>query len=280
MSVKTFAKKMVEGTKKHAPLILAITGLVAAGATVVLAVRETPKVKTAMEEKKTEKVEELRKALPDDKQDCNIKAELTIVEKSKIVVKHCWPAMLTSISCIAAIAGSQIISGKRLSAAEFARDAAEKAFNEYVESTVKKVGAKKEDEIRQDVAQRAVEKNPPNKELIVSGSGDVLCLDMVTNQWFNSTVNAIKKAQNDINAMCLSGEFVTINDFYDALDVRHVPYGDNLGWMINPGDANTELLNIEYLPNLNDSDELILCINYTCRDKYNSERITGDDLYL
>ncbi len=277
MKIKEIAKKAVDGTKKHAPLILSVASLVAAGATVVLAVKESPKVKLAIQDKKIEKEEAIRAQLPEDKKDEEIEVKLGAIETGKIVIKHCYPAIIAAIASIASTCASQVISGKRLKASEFARNAAEDALSSYVEQTVKKVGEKKADDIKTEVAKAAVEKNPPNKEVLIQGKGDILCYDLVTQNYFYSTVNAINQARNNVNAAILEGEFVTINDFYDEIGIKHVRYGDDLGWSIEPGDAKREFMNINYIPKLNEDDELILAINYIAKNRYTLNEVTGDE---
>ena len=269
---KSILKSFTNGVRQHAPLILAVGGLVAAGATVIFAVKEAPKVKLAMEDKKTEKAEKIREKLPEDKKDEPIEVKLSVVDKVKVITKHCWPAIIAAISCIASTVVSQWMCGRRIAAAQLAKDMTQKAFDSYVDETIKKFGAKKEDEIRENVLKKAVENEPVAKDVVITGKGDVLC----KKTW--STVDKIRKAENLVNAQLLEGEFVSVNEFYDELGVSHITLGDNIGFDIGldriPKDS---FMKIVFTPQLNNEDQMVLGISYDCIDRYSRKKIEAVD---
>ena len=265
------------GAKAHAPLIIAIGGLVAAGATVVFAVKEAPKVKLALENKKIEKEEAIREKLPEDKKNEPIEVELSVLDKAKVITKHCWPAIIAAITCIASTGISQWMCGRRIAAAQFAKEMTQKAFDSYVDETVKKIGNKKEEEIRENVVKKEIEKDKEkvkNGDVIVTGKGDLFVKDLMTGATFYTTMDKLRKAENTVNSLILEGEFISINDFYDELGVDHTPLGDDVGFEVRMDDvAKNSFLKLVFSPKFDEDDQLYVGISYSCIDRASKKTI-------
>lgn len=227
MTLTALAKNAVRGIQAKSPAIL--TGMAVAGvvSTVVLAVRATPKALQKIKEYETK--------------DNGLWIKSSNMERARLVWPLYVPATLSCGVTIAAIIGAQSINTRRQAALVGAFSITEGAFQEYREHVVEALGANKEQKVRDLVVQKQVDENPPGNELIVIGSGNVLCLDTYSGRYFESTMETIKKAQNDFNAMLLNGEmYASLNEFYHLIGLPDSVVGEQVGF------ATENLLDINF----------------------------------
>jgi hypothetical protein len=165
--------------------------------------------------------EEIVKTLPPDK--------LTNKEKVKLV----WPLYVAPISVgcttITAIVVANHTASKRIAALTVASGISERALTEYKAKVLEKLGEKKEMAIRDEVAQDRVNATE-NKEVLVVGAGEVLCFDMYTGRYFQSTVEKIRQAENKINFEILNHLYASLSSFYSELGIPATQYSDEVGW--------------------------------------------------
>lgn len=158
-------------------------------------------------------------------------ADIPFSEKVRMV----WPQYIPAVG-MGALTITSIIFANRLSAKEVAALAtayglSEKKFEEYKDKVTEKIGINKETAVRDEIAQDRVNANPVNdRNVIITGSGEVLCYDELTDRYFTSTVEDIKKAENTINFEIVNHDSVPLSRFYDELNIRPTPYSDEVGW--------------------------------------------------
>lgn len=140
------------------------------------------------------------------------------------------PTALSAAFTIACIIGSNRISTRRNAALIGLYSLSETALREYREQVAETVGEKKELEIRDAATQKAYNRARPSQDAIIVGSGNSLTFDSYTGRFFESNVEAIRKAQNDINKECLANMYASHNDFYRLLNVDTVEAGEEVGW--------------------------------------------------
>lgn len=150
---------------------------------------------------------------------------------------HIGPLFIPAAgTCLLAVTAT--IFANRLSAKETAAMAAmysmsDKTFQEYKEKVQEKLGQNKETALRDEIAQKRVDDNPPdNRTVIITGTGDVLCYDVLTDRYFTSTVETIKRAENEINAELLNHDMVSLSRFYEEIGLNVTPYSDSVGWSL------------------------------------------------
>lgn len=153
----------------------------------------------------------------------------------KETVKTAWKAYIPTagleVAGVACVVSSLTKSHKDAAALSSVYALSETAFKDYRDQVVKSIGEKKEKEIRDTVAQQKVLTNPP-KDIIMTGNGDQLCKDSFTGRYFESSVEKIQQAINELNDELLNGVdgSVTINDFYYRIGLEDVKNGDDIGW--------------------------------------------------
>lgn len=207
------------GLSKHSPEILTGIGIAGMITTTILAVKATPKALQLIEEKKEEEN----------------KDKLTVVETVKTTWKPYIPAVVTGTASIACLVGSHSVHIKRNAALATAYQLSTTALSDYKEKMIETVGEKKEKAIRDKIAQEKVDKKPvESSNVIITGNGKTLCYDPQFGQYFESTVDDIKRAVTELNYRMIDRgeEYVSLNDFYDELGVDRIDVGEDLGWNV------------------------------------------------
>ena len=157
---------------------------------------------------------------------------LSRTEKAKIVWVHFIPPVVVGAATITSIVLAHRISSKKLAAIAVASTISERALQEYKDKVTEKLGVRKETEIREGIAQDAVTKNPPSGQVIIAGSGDVLCFEPLTGRYFNSTIEQIKAAENKVNYEIIHFDYCSLSHFFDEIGLRPTDYSDMVGWNV------------------------------------------------
>lgn len=166
-------------------------------------------------------------------------AEFPRTTKVKKVWKLYLPPVATGVTTITAIIVANKISSKKIAALAVAGGISERALQEYKEKVVEKLGDRQNQKIRDEVAQDRVNKYPPGSgEVILAGTGEVLCYDMLTGRYFQSTMEEIKSAENKINHDMLNNMGASLSEFHDHVGLPPTPYTEKVGW------SGTDLIKI------------------------------------
>lgn len=238
---------------KHSPEILTGIGIVGMISTTVMAVKATPKALILIEEKKKE--EQLD--------------GLTPIETVKTTWKCYVPAAVTGTLATACLIGASSVNSKRNAALATAYTLTETAFKEYKEKVIETIGEKKEQAIKDKVAKEHIDKHPVNnKEIIITGRGDVLCCDAISKRYFRSDIEKIRKAINDINYRLNVEMYISLNDFYYEIGLDPTGIGDDIGWNINNG-----LIDVDFSSQLTADGEPCLVISYHVEPRYDYSRL-------
>lgn len=179
--------------------------------------------------------------------------------KKSFLVKRTWkyfiPALATGSLTIAAIVGSNRIGTRRAGALAAAYAVTEKAYAEYKDKVIETIGEKKEQKVRDEIAQDRVNKLPGANEVIIMGT-DVLCCDLLSGRYFESTMEDLKKAQNDLNYRILNDSYASLSDFYNLIGLSSTKYSDEVGW------KSYEPLELQFSTTLADDMRPCLAINF------------------
>ena len=255
---KPNVSQMIKSTKtlidKHSPEILTGIGIAGMISTTILAVQATPKALQLIEEKKAEEHVD----------------DLTVVE----TVKTCWkpyiPAALTGAFSVACLIGASSVNARRNAALATAYKLSETALSEYREKVIETIGEKKEETIREKVAQKKIEETPVT-EVIVTGGGDVLFLDPVSMRHFTADIETLKRIVNDLNYRMVSGreEYISLSDFYDEIGLSPTSTSDDIGWNLYRDGQIT----IEFRPHMTKNQRPCLLLEYGVSPRYDYTRL-------
>lgn len=225
LNLSKVAKNMQHTLGRYSPQILTGIGVAGMITTVVLAVKATPKALELIEDKK----EELDAG------------KLTVVDTVKAAWKPYVPAVVTGVLSTVCIIGGNAVGTRRTAALAAAYKISETALHEYKDAVVETIGEEKAKEIKEKVAQNKLDKNPVvEKQIIVTNKGTFLCYDSLSGRYFQSDMETIRKAQNDINDYLFSEDYASLNMFYDFLGLEHTRLGAELGWKIDSGTLQIE----------------------------------------
>ena len=220
MSFTSFAKKAEKLIIDNSPAILTVTG--------VIGTLTTSYFTGAATFKAAEVIRQGRLAndiSTDPKLEPDFKGDFKAVWKLYI------PAAGIAFLTITCIVCANRIGTRRAAAMATAFAISEKAFTEYKEKVVEKIGENKEQKIHDELAQDRVNRNPVgDREVIIAGSGNVLCFDEFTSRYFTSSMEELRKAQNEVNYKMLHETFASLTDFYDVIGLAKTSYSDQVGW--------------------------------------------------
>lgn len=217
MNMTGFARRFEKTVIDNSPTILTAVGVVGTVTTALLTGRATAKALLLVMDEEREQ----DRALQDK-------------EIIQLVWKEYIPPVTIGTFTIVSIIGANHISGRRATAVAAAYSLSERAFAEYKEKVIERVGKKKERSFRDEIAQDRVNNDPPKDgQVIITGNGDVLCYDHFTGRYFQSSMEALRKAENDINFMILHDGYACVSDFYDLLELPATSFSEEVGWNYN-----------------------------------------------
>lgn len=238
---------------KHSPEILTGIGIAGMIMTTVLAVKATPKAIRLIEEAKEEKGEDLTKAE---------------------TVKTCWkayiPAAATCVASTACLIGASSVSIRRNAMLATAYKLSETAFSEYKEKVVETIGDEKEKIVREKVSEERIKKNPITKnEIIMTNYGDTQFYETLSGRYFKSDIEQIKKVVNYLNKDMLQDMFgaISLNEFYDELELERIDLGDELGWCVDKG-----LIEIDFTSKIADNGKPCIVLDYINAPHYGFDK--------
>lgn len=239
INVKPFVRACKVGLTKNAPTILTVTGITAMASSTYWAVKATPK---ALALKEKAEVEKNKKAGTFKGDRVNDWIPLSKIE----IVQTCWrcyaPAFITGVLGAACLVGANSMNLRKNAALAAAYALSETNFKEYREKTLEEVGEKKEEKIRNAVAEEKITKNPVNTSTVLeTGNGDTLCYDAICGRYFKSSIEKLKSALNELNMELVQDGYVSLNQYYDLIGLPDGMLGDDLGWSINDHHATVQL---------------------------------------
>lgn len=153
----------------------------------------------------------------------------TAKEKVTLTWKLFVPPVASGLLTIAAIVGANHIGTRRAAGLASAFALSERAYVEYKDKVLEKLGPDKEKALRDELAQERVSRTPGSREVLVVGT-EVLCLDAYTGRYFTSSVADLRTAENDVNALVINNSYASLTDLYDRLGIPKTIASDEVGW--------------------------------------------------
>ena len=201
MNVQTFIKR-------NASTILTCIGVAGVVATAVMAVKETPKALTLLEDAKENKGEELTKW-----------------EKVRIAGPVYIPSVITGAATIACIFGSNVISKHQQAVLLSAYALLDNSYKEYKKKTDELYGEEAETHIRKEIAK---DKYTGDEKILDDNKEQFF--DFYSGRYFESTKEAVMRAQYETNRALFTNYAVSLNEYYDFLGLEERPEYDLVGW--------------------------------------------------
>lgn len=212
---------------KALPTVLSIVSVAGLAATVVTAVRATPKAVKILEERKAEK---------DDK--------LTVKETVKATWKCYIPAAAIGVGTAVCIIGANVLNRKVQASLASAYALVSNAYGKYKGKVVELYGKEAHDKIISSIAAEKSNAMPITAGSFIKNScldfgekeEEMLFYDEFSGRYFTSTMSKVLQAEYHLNRNYVLAGSVDINEFYDFLGISRVECGDAVGWSCCDGE--------------------------------------------
>lgn len=177
-------------------------------------------------------------------------------ERTKLTWRLYIPAGVSAGVTIGCIVGSTRINNRRLAAAQAAFALSERAWSEYREKVVDEIGKKKEQKLRDDLAEEKVHSAASGSPALVLGSGDVLCCELYSGRFFTSNAETLRRSVNEVNHQLNIHDLVSLDEWYWKIGLEGTQHSSNLGW------GSEKLLELELSTVLTPDDKPCLAFGY------------------
>ena len=188
--------------------------------------------------------------------------EIEFQEKVKMTAPIFAPSIVAGVLTISCILGANSIHARRNAALAGVYSVATEALKEYQEKVVATIGKKKEERIRDEIAQDTLDRNPLGERGVVINNGDALFYDKLSGRYFKSTVEKVRKAMNDFNFELMTEMFKSVNEWYDMIGLPDVDMGAQQGWELEHG-----YLDIQFSTMLADNNEPCIVLTYSANPR-------------
>lgn len=221
-------KRAGQVAAENSPAILTAIGVTGTLTTAYLAAKGALKASEALKEAEEAKLAEFQGESPDK---TGLPDPLTAQEKFEATWEHFVPAALSAAMTVAAIICSNRISDRRTAALASAYSVVKESYGEYQKKTTEKVGPKKAQEIKDEVAEEMVRRHPiRTTEVVAPVSGQVLFYDRWSGRYFYSDVETVRGAVNDFNHQLIHDMYMSLNEFWEKIKLPSTTCGEHLGW--------------------------------------------------
>jgi len=221
-------KRAGQVAAENSPAILTAIGVTGTLTTAYLAAKGALKASEALKEAEETKLAEFHGEDPDK---TGFPEPLTTQEKIEATWEHFVPAAMSAAMTVAAIICSNRISDRRTAALASAYSVVKESYTEYQSTTAKKVGPKKAQEIKEEVAEEMIRRHPiRTTEIVAPVSGQSLFYDRWTGRYFYSDIETVRGAVNDFNHQLLHEMYVSLNEFWERIKLPTAACGEYLGW--------------------------------------------------
>lgn len=207
---------------KNSPHIL--TGLGCAGllSTAILTAKATPKALSILEDEIHYR----------DRQNFS---PMTKMDRAKLTWKCYIPAGAVGVISIGCIIGANTVNTRRGAALASLYAMSETAFREYKSKVVEEIGKNKSTKIYDDTIKSQIISNPPKDNVIITGNGDVMCMDLLSGRYFESSLEFIRQKINNLNYDLRSEMRLDLNQFYYEIGLDPIPLGEYVGFDLEKG---------------------------------------------
>ena len=215
MKIINSAKKAIfkagRKLKNASPIILTAVAMVGVVATVVEAIRATPKAVEMAEEAKAETESE----------------KIPVGKIVKIVYKCYMPTIGLGVCTLASMYGATALSRRQIASLMSGYAVLNESYKTYRGKVEELLGKDGEAEIRREIVKDDLKNAKPE---VRNDDLPLICLSFLSDEPFNATLDAVKDAEYALNRLFSERGIVSVNDFLTMLKRPRVYWGDEAGW--------------------------------------------------
>lgn len=245
-NVKKVAYRTGKSLKKNAPTIMSVLACAGVIGTAIAAVKGH---EAATEALKNEH----------DNWGCSPESDKIgrITQEAKAVVPHYILPTVLGASTIALILGSNALNKKQQAALYGAFVALEQSYNRYREAANKTFGEDADTQIKKEVSKDILHENVPKP----NSSDLTLFYEENSDQFFWSTMEAVKDAEYMFNRYFTGMDEASLNDLCECFGINKCEFGNVLGWNRYDGEAYYGYKWVDFTHEWHDVDESDICLD-------------------
>lgn len=215
MNIKHLIKASEHFLSRNSPAILTGVGVVGVAATAYLTHKATVKMQNELH--------------------AEANAQLINVDdiKTKYKMERFWKLYIAPVAAGVITVGSIVcanrVGTRRTAAMAAAAALVERSYDEYRSKVVDTIGEKKDQEIRQKIAEEQIVAHPP-AQYSMAKQGKVLTRDGVTGRYFDCDVETVRRAENKVNKFILENDACSLSFFYHEIGLPSTDISDDVGW--------------------------------------------------
>ena len=193
--------------KRNSATILTCVGAVGVVATAVLTAKATPKAMALLEEDKEEKGDDL-------------------TEIVKVATPVYVRPVIIGAATVTCIFGANILNKRQQAAIMSAYALLDRSYKDYKDKVEELYGEEAAERVREELAKDEYENNKPD----APAADTILFYDTFGDRYFESTIEAVQKAEYRVNRDIQMRGYATLDEFYEYLDIETVDGNELLGW--------------------------------------------------
>ena len=214
---RNFHRLIFKLKKDAPPIILTGMGVIGVGATVVMAIKATPKAMKVLDKAKEEKGE-----------------ELTTVEIIKEVAPVYIPTLAVGLATVSCIVGACVVNRRRQASLVGAYYLTNNAYKEYTDKVKELYGEETDTRIREAIAKDKRDEDivayVPGYNSFVQTEDKRLFYDEYRKAYFEASMDEVRNAEYHLNRNFALRGCACLNEFYEFLGLEPIECGDVLGW--------------------------------------------------
>lgn len=177
--------------------------------TSILTAKATPKAMTLIKEAKQEKGDELTKT------------ESVIIAAPAYI-----PSVISGAATIMCIFGANVLNKRKQAALISAYALLDSSYKEYKDKVKEMYG----DDANKQIEEEIIKDKYKESEIEDENDGKQLFYDEYSKRYFRATNETVLSAEYKVNKMLVDDCYVTLNEYYELLNIPTVDYGDYVGW--------------------------------------------------
>jgi Family of unknown function (DUF6353) len=244
MNLGDLAAKAIFHLKKNSPTLLTVAAVGGVGLTAYFTAKGTIKAAEAIYD------HEQRNGIPDSPRE-HAKAHI------QVAYKHYIPAALTAGATVVCIVAANRVGLRRAAAAQASLLIAERGYSEYRQKIAEEFGKRKDDTIREEIAKDRVRSiEPPSQEVLLTGPGNILSMELHTGRYFACDMETLRRAQNTLNERLIRHDYASLDDFYYIIGLRPTAHSSEIGW------KSSKMMELEFTTVLSNDGRPCLAFDY------------------
>ena len=183
--------------------------------------------------------------------------ELDFRSKLNLVWALYSPPVGVGALTIASIILANRIDAQKAAGLAAAYGISERSFTEYRQKVQEKLGEKREQTMRDEIDQDRLNNNPvQDRQVIIAGSGEVLCYDNISGRYFQSSMEELRQAENKVNYELVHHNQASLSFFYEHVGLPPTRHSDEVGWNSN------NLLEINYSTQMSTDNRPCIVVDF------------------